>query len=141
LPNRRLLLVVGAILAVGALVARYGFAPEAGPPAGSGTPLAEVSVPALSGAAKAGETAFNQYCATCHGKNAAGRDGAGPPLVHIVYEPNHHSDAAFLLAARRGVRAHHWSFGDMPPVEGVTDAEIGRIVAYVRTLQQANGIN
>ena len=45
-----------------------------------------------------------------------------------------------VLAARRGVRAHHWGFGDMPPVEGVTDADIAAIIAYVRTLQKANGV-
>ncbi len=48
---------------------------------------------------------------------------------------------AFLMAARNGVRSHHWKFGDMPPVEGITDAEVKTIVAYVRALQQANGIN
>jgi mono/diheme cytochrome c family protein len=49
---------------------------------------------------------------------------------------------AFVLAARNGVRAHHWPFGDMPPVEErLTDGELGAIVAYVRELQRANGIN
>ncbi|WP_328600481.1 c-type cytochrome [Mesorhizobium xinjiangense] len=80
------------------------------------------------------------FCAACHGDDAGGRDGIGPPLVHIIYEPNHHSDAAFLLAARSGVRQHHWGFGDMPPVAEVEDAEIAAIVAYVRALQRANGI-
>ena len=47
---------------------------------------------------------------------------------------------AFLLAAKQGVRAHHWPFGDMPPVPGVSEQDVGRIVAYVRTLQKANGI-
>lgn len=28
----------------------------------------------------------------------------------------------------------------MPPVDGITDTEIERIVAYIRTLQRANGI-
>ena len=30
--------------------------------------------------------------------------------------------------------------GDMPPVEGITDAQIEKIVHYVRQLQRANGI-
>jgi len=67
--------------------------------------------------------------------------GVAPPLVHKIYEPNHHGDMAFLMAARNGVRAHHWKFGNMPPVEGITDAEVITIVAYVRALQRANGIN
>jgi hypothetical protein len=47
---------------------------------------------------------------------------------------------AFLLAARQGSRAHHWSFGDMPPVPGVSDAELADIIAFVREVQHANGI-
>ena len=137
----RLILLAIAVLAVGGLGLRYSGVREPATPAGSGAPLAQVAVPALSGVAKDGETAFNRLCASCHGANAAGLDGAGPPLVHIVYEPNHHGDAAFHLAAQRGVRSHHWPFGDMPPVEDATAADVDRIVAYVRTLQRANGIN
>ncbi len=105
-----------------------------------GGPIVEVTVPELSGQALIGERAFTAKCAACHGKNAAGQDGVAPPLVHKIYEPSHHGDAAFLLAARIGVRSHHWRFGNMPPVKDVTDAEIKTIIAYVRTLQQANGI-
>ena len=103
-------------------------------------PIAEVRVPTLSAAATAGEAVFDANCAACHGDNAAGRDGAGPPLVHKIYEPNHHSDAALFLAARQGVRSHHWPFGNMPPVEGVSDDDVALIVAYVRELQRANGV-
>ena len=46
----------------------------------------------------------------------------------------------FFLAVHNGVRAHHWRFGDMPPVDGVGDEQIETIIAYVRTLQRANGI-
>ncbi|MFZ2100653.1 MAG: cytochrome c, partial [Oricola sp.] len=87
-----------------------------------------------------GEAVFNAKCASCHGENAAGQAGVAPPLVHVIYEPNHHSDAAFHIAAQRGARAHHWPFGDMPPVAGVGEAEVDKIVTYVRTLQRANGI-
>lgn len=48
---------------------------------------------------------------------------------------------AFVRAAREGVRAHHWRFGDMPPVEGVSDADLAGIIAFVREVQRANGIN
>ena len=44
-------------------------------------------------------------------------------------------------AAALGVRGHHWRFGDMPPVEGLTRTDVAMIVAYVRELQRANGIN
>jgi mono/diheme cytochrome c family protein len=108
----------------------------------SGAAMVQVVVPAtFSDNAKIGQVAFEAKCAICHGANAAGQDGVAPPLVHKIYEPGHHGDAAFLLAARNGVRAHHWRFGNMPPVEGVTDGDVKMIVAYVRELQRANGIN
>ena len=47
--------------------------------------------------------------------NAAGQNGVAPPLVHKLYEPGHHSDMAFIMAAKNGVRSHHWRFGNMPP--------------------------
>ena len=99
-----------------------------------------VAVPELTRQAKAGERAFDANCAVCHGDNAAGTD-QGPPLVHIIYEPSHHADPSFVLAVRNGVRAHHWTFGDMAPVPGITDDEITAIIAYVRELQRHNGIN
>ena len=107
----------------------------------AGEALADVTIPAtLSDAALSGKAIFDASCAMCHGENAAGRDGAGPPLVHIIYEPNHHGDMSFLLAVQRGVRSHHWRFGDMPPVQGVSDEDVAAIVTYVRELQRANGI-
>lgn len=86
-----------------------------------------------------GERLYNATCAVCHGEVALGTE-QGPPLVHIVYEPNHHSDAAFLLAVQRGVRAHHWRFGDMPPQPGVTPEETQAITGYVRWLQREAGV-
>ena len=109
-------------------------------PMASGEAMVEVTVPDLSGAALVGKSTFDQNCAACHGDNAAGRDGLGPPLVHRIYEPGHHGDPAFFLAVHNGVRAHHWRFGNMPPVDGVGDEQIETIIAYVRTLQRANGI-
>ena len=106
-----------------------------------GGALAVVTVPELSGAAKAGEALFNANCSACHGKNAAGVDGSGPPLVHRIYEPSHHGDIAFQMAAAQGVRQHHWRFGDMPKVSGVTPADVEQIIVYVRELQRANGID
>ncbi|HHI82827.1 MAG TPA: c-type cytochrome [Rhizobiales bacterium] len=99
----------------------------------------DVRVPTLSAAATEGRELFNANCAACHGKHAAGT-GNGPPLVHKIYEPGHHGDQAFFRAARFGVRAHHWQFGNMPPVSGVGQGEVAKIVSYIRELQRANGI-
>lgn len=139
--KRLFLIGVGATVAVAAgffLIVGKGSAPEATPVVGA--PLAEVRVPVLTGAALQGEALFNTNCAKCHGANAAGQNGVAPPLVHKIYEPNHHSDGAFYMAALRGARAHHWPFGDMPPVEGVSEQDVALILAYVRTLQRENGI-
>lgn len=106
-----------------------------------GERLVQVAVPTtFSEAAQIGKRAYDAVCADCHGENAAGRNGMGPPLVHKIYEPSHHADAAFLLAVRNGVRAHHWNFGNMPPQQGLTDADVKGITRYVRELQRANGI-
>jgi mono/diheme cytochrome c family protein len=86
-----------------------------------------------------GERLFSDNCARCHGARAAGTD-AGPPLVHIVYEPNHHADMAFQRAVALGVPAHHWNFGNMPPVPGLDEAAVEQITAYVRWVQRAAGI-
>lgn len=104
--------------------------------------LANVLLPeSLSQNAQIGQLGFEAKCAACHGVNAAGQDGVAPPLVHIIYEPSHHGDEAFQRAAAMGVRGHHWPFGDMPSVEGVTRGDVTMIIAYVRELQRANGIN
>jgi cytochrome c len=86
-----------------------------------------------------GEAKFKTYCAHCHGERAAGTH-QGPPLVHKIYEPSHHGDAAFQMAAAKGVRAHHWGFGDMPKIEGVSSGDVTDITAYIRWLQRKAGI-
>ena len=87
----------------------------------------------------AGEAAFDRTCAACHGARASGTQ-QGPPLVHIIYEPNHHSDEAFRRAVSLGVVAHHWSFGPMPPQPGVSAEEMEQIIRYIRWLQTRAGI-
>lgn len=99
----------------------------------------EIVEPDLSELAGMGRTAFNAICATCHGAKAAGTEN-GPPLVHSLYRPGHHPDEAFLGAAQNGVTAHHWRFGDMPPVKGITNADLKAIIRYVREVQNANGV-
>src|SRR5215212_2914083 len=86
-----------------------------------------------------GEAKFNANCSACHGAGGMGTK-QGPALVHKIYEPNHHGDAAFQRAAANGVRAHHWQFGDMPKIEGVKPEDVDHIVKYVRWLQRQAGI-
>ena len=105
----------------------------------SNAALVDVQVPPLSQKATLGKQNFDATCAQCHGANASGSEN-GPPLIHDVYNPGHHSDQAFQLAAVRGVRRHHWNFGNMPPQPQVSAREMASIISYVRELQQANGI-
>jgi mono/diheme cytochrome c family protein len=107
-----------------------------------GAPLVAVSLPAtLTDREQMGATAFAANCAACHGDNAAGRNEIGPPLIHKIYEPSHHADYSFERAVQYGVQSHHWPFGNMVAVEGLTTADIVAITAYVRAVQRANGIN
>jgi mono/diheme cytochrome c family protein len=110
--------------------------PPATPVSGSELPVVE---PALWERAEAGKRVFNANCALCHGPNASGT-GLGPPLVHKIYEPGHHQDFTIQSAVRNGVPAHHWQFGNMPPVPTVSDEDVPNIICYIRELQRANGI-
>ncbi|MGE0352866.1 MAG: c-type cytochrome [Gemmatimonadales bacterium] len=87
----------------------------------------------------AGDSLYRAHCASCHGNLGMGTD-VGPPLVHVIYEPGHHADAAFIRAVQLGVKAHHWRFGDMPPMPVLNPPDVLQITAYVRWLQQQAGI-
>lgn len=90
-----------------------------------------------------GKSLFEKACATCHDADLKGSDNGqykGPPLLHKIYEPSHHGDAAFQLAVKNGVRAHHWPFGDMAPVPGLSPDDVAHITAYVRAEQRKVGI-
>lgn len=150
--NKTLILAVLAIVvAGGAYVATRPDASNPGNPGGAtaqstepaeGEPIVQVSLPeTLSSQARIGERGFNAVCADCHGVNAGGKMGFGPPLVHKIYEPSHHANMSFQLAVQNGVAAHHWKFGNMPPQEGLTPADVKAITTFVRELQRANGIN
>ncbi len=107
-------------------------------PSKAGEDATSIIIPEFSQAAQTGQIAFEESCAACHGINAAGTEN-GPTFLHAFYKAGHHGDSAFVNAAKNGVRAHHWRFGNMPPVEGVTDDELLLIIKYVRELQVANG--
>ena len=99
----------------------------------------EVYVPELQGLEVKGSELFAAKCASCHGPNAAGSE-KGPPFVHKVYAKDHHVDGSFYDAVKRGVQAHHWPYGNMPKIEGVSDDDVTAIIAFVRKMQTANGM-
>lgn len=86
-----------------------------------------------------GKGLFAQHCASCHGSDLKGSD-KGPPMLHKVYEPGHHADISFQMAVAKGARAHHWQFGDMAPVKGVSADDVAHITAFVRSEQRKVGI-
>ena len=134
----RSLLTYIAVTAVLVGVGVWALQPKA-PTNSTSEQTVNVKVPALSAQAVGGKEAFDANCAACHGQNAAGTKN-GPPLVHDIYNPGHHSDEAFLFAVMQGVPQHHWPYGDMPPQPQVTAQQLAAIVRYVRELQVANGI-
>lgn len=98
-----------------------------------------VKEPVLEGTVASGKKLYDRACSSCHGPSGTGSK-KGPPFLHKVYHPGHHGDQAFFRAAQQGARAHHWPFGDMPPVRGLGTRDIEFIVDYVRALQKANGL-
>ena len=136
--------LAGAMVAALALLAMTACGGGSNPqPATGGTegdggpPATAPAEPAV--AARSGEDLFNANCSACHGVGAVGTD-AGPPLVHDIYHPGHHSDVSIRSAVRVGVMQHHWFFGDMPPVAGVPQEDVEKIVCYIRETQRAGGI-
>ena len=85
-----------------------------------------------------GAEIYQAACASCHGTDLRGTD-LGPSQLSIIYEPNHHSDAAILLAVRNGAPEHHWRFGAMEPIDGLTDEDIVALTAFVRETQRIEG--
>lgn len=106
---------------------------------GGGSQEVALRIPAFSAAAQAGKLSYERSCLACHGENGVG-SATGPPLVHRIYHPALHADIAFELAVRRGVRAHHWRFGDMPARPALPSEDVAQITRYIRELQQVNGI-
>ena len=86
-----------------------------------------------------GEELFGANCSACHGVDAFGTN-QGPPLVDKTYHPGHHPDFSIRNAITKGVKQHHWFFGDMPPVAGVSPDDVEKIICHIRETQRANGL-
>ena len=86
-----------------------------------------------------GRSLYGQACSVCHGQALEGTN-AGPTFLNRIYAPGHHADISFMFAIERGVRAHHWNFGNMAPVEGLSQEQVLAIIAFIREEQRAAGI-
>ncbi|WIV52347.1 c-type cytochrome (plasmid) [Marivivens sp. LCG002] len=138
-------LLIGAVVAIGVaipMLTQSNKTPEAQvAAAGNPSGLVEIQMPELSGNGPIGRTIFENACAKCHGQNGVGNAEAGPPLIHKIYEPNHHGDESFHRAVTMGVNSHHWQFGNMPAVQGLSRGDVAMVVEYIRQIQRANRIN
>jgi mono/diheme cytochrome c family protein len=123
-------MVLGVVVALGGC---DGSSSPAQAPAPGRAPPTRVPDPAH------GKALFEANCAQCHGADMRGTV-KGPPLLHPYYRPAHHADIAFYWAVEKGVRQHHWHFGDMPPVPGLSRADVADIIDYVRQSQRSVGI-
>lgn len=142
--NRKYLLLGACAVAVVAAYILLRPAPandvaKSAPPEGNA--MVAIQIPPIEGNAAIGQHTFENACAACHGTNAVGVEGAGPPLIHAIYEPSHHAHGSFQRAVAVGVRSHHWRFGDMPPIEGLTRGDVAMVIANIREIHRASGIN
>ena len=85
-----------------------------------------------------GESLYLSTCASCHGTDLRGTE-LGPSHLSVVYEPSHHGDDAFRSAVANGSPQHHWGFGDMAPLEGLSASDVDAIIAFVRDTQAREG--
>lgn len=102
-------------------------AQAAAPAAASSTPA---EGEATAGNAEEGKTKFAGTCAGCHGANAEG--GMGPALKNAAGW----TDAQFATALREGKTPEKQLSAVMPQftADAVSDAEIGNIHAFLKTL-------
>lgn len=136
-------LFIYAVVATCVLLSMIGCGGETEPPRATteseGAEQVTASGPGLSEMALAGEDLFDANCSACHGVGATGTN-QGPPLIDRIYHPGHHGDFSIRNAVSKGVQQHHWGFGDMAPVAGVSSDEVEEIICYIREAQRAGGI-
>lgn len=83
-------------------------------------------------AAEIGRGVFRIYCAPCHGIRAQG--GRGPDLSHGVFSAGEHDHDIFRTISQGVPGTEMESYGGT-----LTDDNIWRIVAYLRSLRPADG--
>jgi len=118
-----------------ALVTAMLFVVGACTQASSEQPVVDPQDPAL---VAAGEPLYAARCAQCHGNDLRGTD-VGPSQLSNIYQPRRHTDFAFVQAVKFGVQPHHWRFGAMPAIDGLSETDVEAITAFVREQQRLEG--
>jgi mono/diheme cytochrome c family protein len=96
---------------------------------------ASVSLPARpAGDAAAGKDTYMKKCKTCHAEDGHGNDGMAkllkttiPPLDGSEVQKMSDADIKKIIVEGKG---------KMKPVQGLSDAEIDNVIAYVRTMKK-----
>ena len=132
-----LIALVCLLLTVGAVAACGGDETDA--PSSDSKQPATAQQEVAQETAISGQQLFSNNCSRCHGADLRGTN-VGPSLLHEYYEPNHHSNASFVIAVLRGVRQHHWDFGNMPAVEGLDIDEVHAVICFIRETQVEDGL-
>ena len=111
-------------------------------------PLVPVAVPADTAAlAEGARLAATRGCTGCHGERLEGRVFFEEPGVARLVAPNltravrEYSDAELARVIRHGVRRDGTSVFAMPSATfaGLSDADLGRLIAYLRSVPPADG--
>ena len=102
--------------------------------AAPGTPLVATADPSID----AGRL-FAANCARCHGGDMKGT-ADGPSLLDRAYLLIFHPDEEYIRAVLEGVPAHHWEYGDMPRIEGLSRADAIALTAHIRAAQRSAGL-
>ena len=131
--NRIAVLIVALGLSVSLVTACAG---------GAGArPAAGVAVAKSAGDPTKGKALFAQTCAACHGPDGKGLPGLGKDMTTSAFIKSQTDPqlVEFVKKGRPSTDPANTTKVDMPPKGGnpaMTDAQIGDVVAYIRTLQK-----
>lgn len=101
---------------------------------------ASPNIPELSTLAQAGRVIINTQCKECHGVDGTGYSRNGPPLLHPMYRSEIYPDHHFKRVLREGRPQKNWRFGPMPAQPQLSDADMNGIIAFVREVHTATGV-
>lgn len=94
--------------------------------------------PPPAAAVEAGRIAFAENCSHCHGRLAEGTR-LGPSLTGHPGGPSRLGDDQFRRAVRSGIAPREPGALGMPALAGVSDADLDRMLVFLRGIELADG--